>query len=587
LRRSYLFGLSLAGMERSTEGDRSLRETWRSLVRLFEGSHRLVVGSLGISVLQSLLLVPIAFLVRRAFDVSIPDDDTTGVIVIGVLILALFIASMSLGLLTRRLALRATNQAITNLRSRLVGKVYSLPRAYFDRSDLGTLHATIVQDSDRLDLMAIALVSVLMPVAVITVALSITLIVIQPVLAALLLVIIPALIVMARTLNKLVRRRTRRWQRAFDAFSTQTQLALRSLTLTKLHGAEQHELERQTVKIAELGDARTSMAWAQALHTQLNGVIAAAGGVIVLVVGGVAVANGSMSMGDLISFYAVLGLLRNQLLTGGVAAPAVISGVESLARLEKILAEEDSEAYRGTRTIDFTGGVALEDVSFEYVPGEPVLRDVTMEIAPGEVVALLGPIGAGKSTIINLFAGLYAPQRGTVLADEVPLAELDLTELRRRVGVIVQDPFLFPTSVRDNLAFGRPETTQSEIEAAARRVGAHEFIEELPGGYEARIGDDGVLLSGGQRQKLALARSLLGNPALLMLDEPTTHLDRQGIEELLHSLVAPGGPTILMVTHDPAVAASVDRIMHLRDGRLWDPEREQGPAAAPSASPRR
>jgi ATP-binding cassette subfamily B protein len=555
-----------------------MRETWGSFARLFDGSRRLVFASLGISILQSLLLVPIAFLVRRAFDVSIPDGDTSGVILIGAAILVLFAASMGMGLLTKRLALRATNQAITELRIRLIDKVLFLPRAYFDRSDLGTLHATIVQDTDRLDLMTISLVSILMPVVVIAIALSATLVVIQPLLAALLLVTIPALTVLMKLLNKRVRTRTRRWQRAFDAFSTQTQLALRSITLTKLHGAESSEVDRQAIKIAELGDTRMKMSWSQALHTQLNGVIAAAGGVVVLVVGGVAVAHGSMTMGDLISFYAVLGLLRNQLLIGGGATPTVISGTESLARLERILEEEPDRVYSGTRPIAFEGGVELRDISFEYVPGEPVLRDVNMEIGPGEVVGLLGPNGAGKSTILSLIAGLYPPQRGTVLADGIPLADLDLAGLRRRMGVIVQDPFLFPTSVAENVAFGRPNATSTEIEAAARRAGAHRFIQELPGGYEARIGDDGVLLSGGQRQRLALARALLGSPSLLMLDEPTTHLDTAGVDELIESLTAGGGPGILMVTHDPIVAASAGRTLHLRDGRLTEPERASQPA---------
>jgi ATP-binding cassette subfamily B protein len=549
-----------------------MRKTWDSFARLFQGSRRLVFASLGISILQSLLLVPIAFLVRRAFDVSIPDGDTTGVILIGVAILALFAASMGLGLWTKRVALRATTEAITGLRIRLIEKILFLPRAYFDRSDLGTLHSTIVQDTDRLDLMTISLVSILMPVVVIAIALSATLVVIQPLLAALLLVIIPVLAVLTRTLNRRVRVRTRRWQHAFDAFSTQTQLALRSITLTKLHGAERSEVERQSIKIDELGEARMAMSWAQALHTQLNGVIAAAGGVIVLVVGGVAVAHGTMSMGDLISFYAVLGLLRNQLLVGGGATPTVISGTESLARLEGLLEEEPGLAYSGTRSIDFAGRVELHEVGFEYVPGEPVLREVNLEIRPGEVVALLGPNGAGKSTILSLIAGLYLPQRGTILADGVPLADLDLADLRRRMGVIVQDPLLFPTSVAENLSFGRPGATSAELRAAAVRAGAHRFIEELPGGYEARIGDDGVLLSGGQRQRLALARALLGAPRLLMLDEPTTHLDTAGIDELVGSLTAGTGPGILMVTHDPTVAASAGRILYLRDGELTDSE---------------
>jgi ATP-binding cassette, subfamily B, bacterial len=529
----------------------------------------LIAHSLAIAVGQSLLLIPIAFLVRRAFDVTIPAGDKADLILIGAAILALFIASMVLGLVTRRLALRATRDSVARLRADLTEKVLFAPRVYFDRTDLGTLHSTMVQDSERLEVMTIALVSVLMPGAVIALGLVATLFVIAPLLTALLVVVAPALFLVGRGLNRRVRRGTRRWQRAFDAFSTQTNLALRSATLIKLHGAERPELERRQRQIEDLGEKRQEMFWAQNVHSQLIAIISAGAGVIVLVVGGVLVSDGTLSLGDLISFYAILGLLRAQLLNGGLAVPSVIAGLESLGRLETILEEDTPQPYTGTGSIDFTGSVELRGVSFEYVPNRPVLRQVDLQVAPGESVALLGPNGVGKSTVINLIAGLYAPQEGAVLIEGRPLDELDLTQFRKRVGVIEQDSLIFPTTVAENIGFGRPEAGSETIEAAARRAGAHELISALPGGYDAQVGDDGVLLSGGQRQRIALARALLGDPALLMLDEPTTHLDSAGSRDLMETLLAdPDRPSILIVTHDPLVAAAADRVEHLRDGRL-------------------
>jgi ATP-binding cassette, subfamily B, bacterial len=542
---------------------------WRSFVRLLQGSHRLIAHSLAIAVGQSLLLIPIAFLVRRAFDVTIPAGDNEELVVMGAAILGLFMASLGLGLVTRRLALRATRDSVARLRTELTEKVLLAPRAYFDRTDLGTLHATIVQDTERLEVMTIALVSVLMPGAVVALGLVATLFVIAPVLAALLLVVAPALFLVGRGLNRRVRQGTRRWQCAFDAFSSQANLALRSATLIRLHGAERPELERRRQQIEDLGEKRQEMFWAQNVHYQLIAIITAGAGVIVLVVGGVLVSDQSLSLGDLISFYAVLGLLRTQLLSGGLAVPGVIAGRESLARLETILDQETSPPYTGTGSIDFIGSVVLRGVSFEYVPDRPVLRDVDLELAPGESVALLGPNGAGKSTIINLIAGLYAPQRGEVVMDGRPLDELDLAQLRSRIGVIEQDSLIFPTTVAENIGFGRPDAGPETIEAAAIRAGAHDFISGLPGGYGAQVGDDGVLLSGGQRQRIALARAILGEPALLMLDEPTTHLDSAGSRALMETLLADTDrPSILIVTHDPLVASAADRVEHLRDGRL-------------------
>jgi ABC-type multidrug transport system fused ATPase/permease subunit len=543
--------------------------SWSALARLLEGSGRLVAASVAISIAQSLLLVPIAFLIRRAFDVTIPDGDAAGLIWMGALILALFLASSGLSLLTRWLSLQATKRAITRLRARLIDKILMLPRPYFDWSDLGTLHATIVQDSERLDEMANALVSVLLPAAVISVALGATLFVLDPLLAALLLCATPALVLISRRLAPRVRSLTTRWQHAFDTFSSQTQLALRGITLIKLHGAEGIEGERRRRQVAELGEAGRSMAWWQSLYTLLSGAIAAAIGVIVLVAGGVAVAEDRVSLGDLISFYAVLGLLRSQLMLGWTAVPQVISGGESLRRLERILEEEDAGPYRAGRAIAFGGSVELRRVSFGYVPGVPVLRDVSLEVRSGETVVLLGPNGAGKSTIVSLIAGLYAPDRGVVLADGIPLEELDLSELRHGMGVVVQDPLILPASVRDNIAFGRPDATVAEVQRAARLAGADLFIELLPRGYDELVGDDGVLLSGGQRQRIAVARALLGDPALLMLDEPTTHLDREGAEQLIERLMERrDGPALLVVSHDPAVAARADRVYRLVEGTL-------------------
>ena len=542
--------------------------SWRALLRLLEGSGHVVAASVAISIAQALLLVPIAFLVRRVFNTSIPDGDTTAIVWMGALTLVLLVASSALGLLTRWLSLRATKDAITRLRARLLEKVMLMPRSYFDRTDLGTLHSTIVQDSERLDVTANAVVAILLPSAIVSLALCATLVVLDPLLAALVLLAIPAMVIAARPLGSSVRGRTRVWQRAFDRFSSQAMVGLRASTLTKLHGAESVELEQHRGHAGELGEAGRRMAWAQTAHGSINNTIAAVVGVIVLVVGGVAVAEDRMSIGDLISFYAVLGLLRAQVGTASIAAPQAIAGSESLTRLESFLADAAREPYAdGRRRLEFAGGVELRDVHFAYEPGKPVLSGANLRVGPGETVLLLGPNGAGKSTVISLVAGLYAPADGGVLADDIPLDQLEIGSLRPQMGVVPQDPLLLPASVRDNIAFGRPTATAAEVEAAAARAGAHGFIASLPGGYEAPIGDDGVLLSGGQRQRIALARALLGQPALLMLDEPSTHLDHEGTADLLAALRdLERRPSVLLVAHDPALAEAADRVLELRDG---------------------
>src|SRR3954452_13912708 len=166
----------------------------------------------------------------------------------------------------------------------------------------------------------------------------------------------------------------------------------------------------------------------------------------------------------------------------------------------------------------------------------PVLHDLDLEIRPSERVAVLGPNGAGKSTLVSLVMGFYRPHSGRLLADGVPFDELDIRHLRRQIGVALQDPVLFPGTIRENIAFGHPGATDAEVAAAAEAATAAAFIERLSSGYETRIGDEGVGLSGGQRQRVAIARAVLGAPGLLVLDEPTTYLDEDGVAELIEKL---------------------------------------------------
>ena len=260
-----------------------------------------------------------------------------------------------------------------------------------------------------------------------------------------------------------------------------------------------------------------------------------------------------------------------------------LSGYESFVRLEAITESTEPEPYTGTRRLRFTGSLAVEGASFDY-GREPLLERVTMEVEPGEFVALVGPNGAGKTTLLSLILGLYRPREGSLLADGVPYDELDITELRRQMGVILQDPIVFPTTIRQNIAYGRPDATAEEIREAARWATAAGWIESLPEGYETQMGDEGGLMSGGERQRVALARALLSQPALLVLDEPTTHLHDATIRRLMQNLTElPGHPTVLAISHDPVVADQADRVYTLRDGRIVSPPEAAGAPAAVAA----
>jgi ATP-binding cassette, subfamily B, bacterial len=547
-------------------------KTWREFARFFSDSKRLLATSLVVSLAQAALLVPIPLLVKQLFDSKVPQADTGAVIWFGIAILALYLGSAALGLWTRYDTVKSTKAAVTRLRCDLLERIYALPRAYFDRHSLGQLHSTIVQDSERVDVMSYMLVARLLPAVVVGLGLCVILAFLNLMLLGALAGVVPVVILLGKWLSGKVRKTTRTWQRAFDTFSSQTQLALRAITLTKVRAAADTDLERRRREVVELGAAGQEMTWIQGAWEITQGAVAAASGVVVLMVGGVAVANGSMSLGELLSFYAVVAILLRQLTAGLSAAPMALAGYESFVRLEAITETSEPEPYTGTRRLRFTGSLAIENASFDY-GREPLLERVSVGVESGEFVALVGPNGAGKTTLLSLILGLYRPREGRLLADGIPYDELDITELRRQMGVILQDPILFPTTIRQNIAYGRPDATLEEIQQAARWAVAADWIESLPEGYETPMGDEGGLMSGGERQRVALARALLSHPALLVLDEPTTHLDDASIRRVLRNLrELPGRPTVLAISHDPAVADEADRVYTLRDGRILAPQ---------------
>jgi ABC-type multidrug transport system fused ATPase/permease subunit len=545
-----------------------MRVTYARLRRLVGGASRLLAVAGLIAAAQSALLAPIAILVRSVFDTWIPEEDTNAIVLASLGMLALFMASALLGYMSRRLAVTEVKRAVARLRHDLVGQVYALPRSWHDRQDVGHLHNTIVNDSERVDHVLAQVAGSVVPAVIVAVALCIVAAVLNPLLFGLLALSIPALVLAAKLLGGRSRRLAKEWHASLSDLSAETMTALRTVTLAEVAGAESWEIERQGRRIDEVAERSRRLAQSQANYGIVQSVVGSMAGVLVLAVGGVAITRGSLSLGEMLSFYAVGALLIRQLSIVGPGVSAAMVALESLERLDDLRRERVPAPYSGRRRIEFAGSFAFEAVRFSHRE-EPTLEEVDLSVAVGEHVALLGPNGAGKSTLVSLLLGVYRPDSGRVLADDVPLDELDLPHLRRQIGVVLQDAVLFPGSIAENIAYGRPGATHDEVLTAARAATVAEFVERLPRSWDTEVGREGGLLSGGEGQRVALARALLGSPALLVLDEPTTFLHDETAAVLLDNLHdLPGSPTILTVTHDPDTAAWSDRVLQLRDGRI-------------------
>jgi ABC-type multidrug transport system fused ATPase/permease subunit len=547
---------------------------WLARVRnLFGGTGRLAALATAIAVAQTVLLVPVAVIVRDVFDVQIPAGNSGRIALAGVIILALYLMSAVLSVLGRGLSARVVKRTTATLRNRLLERLYLLPRSWHDRHGTAKVLSLVVSDSERVDRMVDEFVSRAYPAAIVSVALAVVGVALSPLLFGLVLLGLPIPFLLARRTRRRLRSRIRVWQDAYAEFSSAAQTTLRAMTLTKVHGAEEYELAQRSGEIEALTAAAQSMVWAEGTFMAVMNAVNAMVGSLVLIGGGIAVAEGSTTIGGLLSFYAVMALLLRQLLMLVQATPAILVGFESLRRLDGVLEAEDREPYDGTRRIELEGAISFERVSFAY-DREPVVHDLDLEIAKGEHVVITGPNGAGKSTLLSLLLGLYRPASGAIRLDAVPLEELELRHVRQQFGVVLQDPVIFPGTVRENIAYAQPSAPQAAVERAARLATAADFIERLPHGYDTEVGDEGELLSGGQRQRIAIARALLGEPRVLLLDEPTTYLDDRAIGSFLRQIEElPTSPTVLIITHSGEVGAQAGRVIQLREGRVVSDER--------------
>ena len=292
--------------------------------------------------------------------------------------------------------------------------------------------------------------------------------------------------------------------------------------------------------------------------------------VTVLGIGGYMVSKGTLTIGELVAFYAYMQMFFGPVVQMTNFAPALSDGSVSAERLLKLMAAvpEIKDKENPIRMAHSKGHVVFDDVGFQYAPNRPVLNSFSLDVTPGLKVALVGPSGSGKSTIASLLMRFFDVNSGKILLDGVDIRDLAIDSLRRNVGIVLQESFLFSGTIEENIRYGKQDATFEEVVEAAKMANAYEFIRDLPHGFKSEVGENGVSLSGGQKQRLAIARAVLHNPAVLILDEATSALDtvsesvvQQALDKLMH------GRTTIIIAHRLSTVRNADVIVVLKDGR--------------------
>ena len=378
------------------------------------------------------------------------------------------------------------------------------------------------------------------------------------------------LVFLVRRLDRPMTERSLRVHERESDISTRVQETLGGIRAVQAFGQEDFESQRFRRHADASLKANLRLTLLQTGSQAIVGLLLATGTAVVVWIAASRVIEGRLTGGDVVLLASYVAMLYKPLETMAYMAATVQGSAAGARRVFTILdAEPDVVTLPDAAPLPgrASGRIVLDKVSFAYRDDQPILQNISLDIAAGETVALVGASGAGKTTLVSLLLRFYDPSSGHILIDGHDLRSLTLQSLRQNISIVLQDPILFGASIRENIAYGRPNASFDQIKAAAKAAGAHDFVTALPEGYETQIGERGAMLSGGQRQRLSIARAFLKDAPVLMLDEPTSALDAETEEYLLGTLEKlMKGRTTLIIAHRLSTIRNADRIVVLKDG---------------------
>ncbi len=467
------------------------------------------------------------------------------------------------------LAARASEAIVRDLRETLYHRLHHLQAAFYHTADTGDLVQRASSDVETLRVFLASDIVEIGRAVMLVICVTPILFWMDPQLAALSLCVMPFLAAGAYVFFARVKHLFQATDESEAAMTTTLQENLTGIRVVRAFARQAYETERFAARNAEFRNHNHRLIRLMALYWSISDLFAMSQIGIVLFAGALFVMDGSLSVGTLFAFMTYVSMVIWPVRQLGRVLTDTGKAVVSLGRINQVLDEPEESKGRTPAEGRARGEITIRDLHFAYQPGSPVLQGVDLSIAPGETLAIVGPPGAGKSSLIRVLLRLYPYQRGSVKLDGQEISDTNHQWLRQQIGVVLQDPFLYSRSIRGNLAVGRPNAPEADLISACEDAAVHSAIERFPTGYDAMVGERGVTLSGGQRQRLALARALLKDPPVLVLDDSLSAVDT-GTEALILEALRrrKGRQTTLIIAHRLSSVRHADRILVLADGRV-------------------
>jgi ABC-type multidrug transport system fused ATPase/permease subunit len=545
--------------------------TFGRLLGFLRPYRRGVAWSALLAVAALTMTAAIPWLTGRAID-QMREGDSSGMRTVAVAVLGAGVLRMALTVSRRLIAGRVSLGVELDLRTRMYAHLQSLELAFFDRQQTGQLmsRATVDLQSVRFFL-GYGLIFMLQSALTILLA-ALAMFATEPGLAAISLAPVPLVVFVAARYGRVARPALQEVQQRIAELTADVEENVSGVRVVKAFAREERQLEGFRGRVGRVFDQAMVTTRMAAFYNPFIGFLPQVGLAAILFFGGRQVIRGELTIGQFSAFYAYLLMLLSPMRTLGISLSLAQRATAAGARLFQILDRMPRIVSRPGAAPPPAGNgrVELRDVTLEYEgTRRPALRDVSLAVEAGTTVALVGATGSGKTTLVQLIPRLYDVTAGAVLVDGADVRDVDVAALRRGIAIVDDNPFLFSATVAENIAYARADATPEEIERAARRAQAHDFIARLPDGYETRVGERGLTLSGGQRQRIAIARAFLADPRILILDDATSSVDastEQEIKDALREVMA--GRTTFVIAHRLSTISLADEIVVLEDGEL-------------------
>ncbi len=541
----------------------------------------MALGTIGFALLSLAAAFTYPKLTQHVIDEVITKKNADSLApVMGLLIGAFFLRELFTGIRIR-LNNELEQKVILDLRRDVYARLQRLPVGWFDQRASGDLMTRVIEDVNAMERLLIdgteqGTVAVLSIVGVLTILFWT-----NPLLAGVALAPLPILIGGALWYTLTAHKRYRVQRQAASAMNALLMDNLQGIRQIKSFGRERHEDARFGARAEDLRQGTLTVMRAWAIYSPAMAFASSLGIGLVLWFGGTQVLAGKMTVGELVQFLLYLALfyepigrlhgLNQMLQSARAASERVFDIMDATAECRtSVQAQPASNSQFAIRNSQLPRGeVRYTDVGFQYSPDRVVLKAISLHARPGQMTALVGPTGAGKSTLVNLLPAFYEATSGRVFIDGVDIRELPLETLREHISVVAQEPFLFNGTLRENILYGRLDASDADLHAAAKAANCHDFITRLTDGYDARVGERGVKLSVGEKQRVSIARALLKNAPILILDEATASVDTQTeklIQEALERLMT--GRTSFVIAHRLSTIRKADQILVLRHGEI-------------------